>query len=364
MSIQKSFYSDIVKKYFPNLVLQVAEQLNDKDNTAERFYCKEMLTPDFTIDTRWAGLLGKYKHVAADVVAMDSPLPLKSRGTLESVSGEIPKIGLKFFLSESEIIKLNALKNATKDPNRIIEKLFEDIPSCISGIYRRIEDLFLSELSTGIALSTRNDGTGVRLDIGYKSENMFGVTSAWEANPTTANAIDDIKAVLKKAKSKDHVLSHAWADETFLDRFCKNSQVKQQYAFYQGFVGSNIPDLDEEQVVTIFRRKFNLEFHKIDAPISTELNGVTESHNPWKTGVCVFTANTNVGSLVWTNVAEADDDYKVKGVDYQTADDFILVSKYADNDPLREYTAGQAMAFPVVNNTDRIYLLDSGEVMA
>lgn len=49
----------------------------------------------------------------------------------------------------------------------------------------------------------------------------------------------------------------------------------------------------------------------------------------------------------------------VNGVVYQKADEFILAKKYSTTDPLREFTAAEAMVVPVLNNVDRIYTLDT-----
>ena len=89
---------------------------------------------------------------------------------------------------------------------------------------------------------------------------------------------------------------------------------------------------------------------------------VYASHKPWKDGTAVFTCDEKLGSLVWTTLAE--NTRPVAGVVYQTADEFILLSKYAKNDPLQEFTSSQAMVVPVIDNVDRIYCLDSKTVQA
>ena len=66
--------------------------------------------------------------------------------------------------------------------------------------------------------------------------------------------------------------------------------------------------------------------------------------------------------VLWTNTAETT--RRVAGVEYQVADEFILLSKYSKNDPLREFTSSQAMVVPIINNVDRIYTLDSKTVQA
>jgi hypothetical protein len=51
------------------------------------------------------------------------------------------------------------------------------------------------------------------------------------------------------------------------------------------------------------------------------------------------------------------------GVTYQSADEYILASRYSTNDPLREFTSSQAMVVPILNNVDAIYSLDSTQAV-
>ena len=59
-----------------------------------------------------------------------------------------------------------------------------------------------------------------------------------------------------------------------------------------------------------------------------------------------------------------EQDAPVAGVSYQTADDFILVSKYRKNDPLAEFTSSQARVVPVICNVEQIYQIDTNLVTA
>ncbi len=360
--MQQSFYSQYVKQYFPQLVLEVVEYLNEKRTQTETFLFRNLLIPEYTEDGRWGSVTGKYQHVAADVVALDSELPLKSRGTVETAHGDIPKIGMKLYLTEKQMKEIDSMIAQNRNVDAIVQKVFEDLPTCISGVQQRIEDIFLSELSTGIGLSERNNGTGVRIDVKFHDDNKFGVAALWDANPTTANALDDIQKVFDKAFDDENTITDMWADDVFLKALYKNVQAKQQYAFNQGFVGSNIPVLDFDKLADVVNRKWNVTLHRVNKRVKTELDGEKKSHNPWARGVCSFTCDSKLGALVYTNTAEAT--RPVNGVDYQTVDDYILLSKYSTNDPLREYTSSQAMVVPILNNVDRIYLLNSLEVVA
>lgn len=63
--------------------------------------------------------------------------------------------------------------------------------------------------------------------------------------------------------------------------------------------------------------------------------------------------------MVWGTLAEVTN--PVAGVIYSTVDEYKLISKYSKNDPLQEFTSGQALVLPVIENVDQIYSLDISE---
>ena len=354
--MEQSLYAQYVKKYFPNLVTEIVEKLNDKRGALTYLY-RERLTPIYSNDGRWASVLAEYTRVAADVVALDSELPLKSRDSLSTASGDIPKMGMKLYLTEKQMKDIDAMIAQNIPTARIIQRIFSDTPRCIEGCYERIEDIFLSELSTGIGLSENNNGTGVRIDVGYYEANKFNAAAAWSGADSTP--LDDIQKIVDKAIADGNTITDVWADDTALQALYKNSQVRGQFAFINGVgtTAKGVPVLNLTQVGQILLAQYGITLHRVARKVKTEINGKKNSHSPWQQGMVVFTCDQTLGSLVWTDVAEVT--RPVNNVDYQTADEFILVSKYSTNDPLREFTSSQAMVIPVLNNVDRIYTLNS-----
>lgn len=360
--MEKSLYFEYAKKFFPNLVLSVVEKLNDSNNRLTYLY-RDLLTKQFSADGRWASILANYTRVAADVVALSSELPLKSRDSVSSVTGDIPKIGMKLALSEKQLKDIDSMLAQPAIPQKtVLQAIFADLPRCIEGVYERVEDMFLSELSTGVGLSANNNGTGVRVDVGYKEDHQFLATSTWNDNPTTATPISDIQKIIDKTLEDGNTLVHCYADDFALRAMYKNTEVKQQFAFQQNFVGSNIPNLAFEQLRQVFQNLWGIELHRVARKVRTELNGVQTAHSPWAEGRLVFTCDDKIGNLVWTSLAEAS--RPVAGVVYQTADEFILASRYSKNDPFREITSSQAMVVPIINSVDRIYTLDPKQAAA
>lgn len=358
--MEKSFYFDYVQKYFPQLVISVVERLNGQRVTRLPYLYRDLLTPRFTADTRWASVLAEYTRVAADVVSLGSELPLKSRDTIETAHGDIPKIGMKLALSEKEMKDIDAMLAQPNlfGINQVVQTMFADVPRVIEGVYERIEDLFLSELSTGVGLSTRNDGKGVRIDVGYYASNQFTSTAPW-ASATTVDIEKDIQQIFDKAIEDNNSVVRVFADDTALQAMYKNEKIRGLYAFDQGFSGAtaNIPVLDLNKLQTLFRTKWGVELQRVYRKTKTEINGKKQNHSAWKQGMMTFVCDTDLGTLVYTNCAEQS--RPVAGVAYQVADDYILASRYSTNDPLQEITASQAMVVPIINNVDRIYTLDT-----
>lgn len=156
--MEKSLYLEYVKRYFPALVTSIIERINEKRTTQLPYLYKQLLTPDFSADGRWASVLAEYNRVAADVVALDSELPLKTRDSIETASGDIPKIGMKLYLTEKHMKDIDAMIAQQMSIGQIVNKIFNDLPRCLEGVWERIEDMFLSEMSTGVGLSERKIG--------------------------------------------------------------------------------------------------------------------------------------------------------------------------------------------------------------
>lgn len=359
---EKSLYFQLADRYVPQLVTSTVELLNGKDADSLPYLYQRMLRATFSADGKWASLVAKHTRVKADIVALDSELPLKSRDSIERLNGDIPKMGMKYYLSEKQMKDIdNMMANASISERTIVEKIFEDVPHCVQGIYEELEDIFQSLLSSGIGLAHNDVGQGIRLDMGFYDENKFGVVKAWSA--ADADAIKDIDKVFKKAKKDGNRITDIYVDDTWLDAFENNAAVRALYGFQQGYAGSTLaPVLDEEQAASVIRRKWKCNLHLVDRRIIAEANGEREDFSAWANGVASFVCSEVVGDLVWTTCAEMT--RQVPGVTYQVANEYILVSEYSTNDPLREYTSSQAMVVPVLNNVNKIYLLDSTELVA
>ena len=340
------------------IILGVITKING-GKTELSYLHKSMLTEELSTDLKWSTLTVNSTIVAADMVAMDSPLPLKKRDAIGTADGEITKLGMKKQMSEKQLSDIDILVSKKVENKIIVEKIFNDAVACTMGIFEKLEYIFLTSLSNGIGLveDTENVGTGVRIDFGYKDANKFGVVKPW--SDSTSKPLDDIKNVLKAAKDKGVSLKFMLMDQSTFDNLADNDQVKQYFAFSQNFVGSGIPIPDLEQVNSMLMKRYKLTITIIDRTIITERDGVRTVKTPWAANKVIFLETQKVGRLMYGILAE--ETRQSKAATYTKAGSFILLKKWSSEEPFAEFTSSQALAIPVIDAVDSIFSLDSEE---
>jgi len=344
--------------FFKAIAKDIVERVNGK-KTPLTYLHKEMLTKELSTDLKWQTLNVDGSVVSADVVSMDSALPLKKRDSFGTASGDIPKLGMKFALNEKTMSDIDVLQARNVESKVLVGKIFADTSKAMFGIYEKLEFMFLQALSTGVTLvdDDTNVGTGIRVDFGYKNANKFGASLPW--SDSSSKPIDDIKRVIKAARAKGNNPTVLMMDEATFDSLAANQQTREQYAFSQNFVGTQIPVPDLEQVNAMMQKRYKLTIVVVDRTVVTERDGVRTVQTPWAANKIVFLESTKVGKLVYGILAE--ETRQNKAVMYEKADDFILLKKWHSPEPFAEYTSSQALVLPVINNVDSIYILDVEE---
>lgn len=361
--MEQSLFIQYVNKYFPGIVVKIVSNLNDSTKVPTYLH-RSMLKKVLSVTGKWEAIISNNTLVAADVVAMDSSLPLKKRDSIGKASGDIPKMGMELKLNEQQLTNLDTLIAQGGTEADVLSMLFTDTPKVIGGIYERNEAMFLQALSTGVTLveDSENVGTGIRVDFGYLTKNKFGVAVVWSST-ATSKPIEDIERVLAQAASDGNTITKVLMDKTAFNNFVKNAEVKEAYAFYAGFVGDNIPAPSVSKMTEATKDKWGFEIVIIDRSVKYEKNGVQTSQKPWADGAVVFLTSDQVGTLAYARLAEQN--HPVANVSYELADGFILVSKYRSNKPsLSEFTSSQARVVPVIAGVESIYLLDTKTVQA
>ena len=324
--IVQSEFTKWLDKYLKGVVVKTVETLNGKPGEMALTYMhKTMLRKEFSVSGKWETVNTLNTRVSADVVAMDSPFPLKKRDAIKKASGKIPKYGMELWLNETQLTELHTLAAMKVDDKVIFQKIFQDLSRVMTGVYELNERLFLQGLSTGIISvdDEENTGTEVRLDFGYLDANKFGVSVLWDN--VDSKPLDDLAKVLKKAKHADgNMITNMYMDDITFDKFVKTKQVKEYYAFSLGFFGDKtivpVPTLEKINAALKADSRYKLEIHIVDRTAVVEIDGSRETVTPWSEGKVILTTSKEVGVLVHAQLAEENS--PVAGVSYQKADGY------------------------------------------
>ena len=377
--MNESLFIQFIRAIFPKLSLYVKEKENPKERT---YLYKEMLTNVYSADQKWEGSSAKTTYVAADIVEMDSDIPLKKRGQIATSNGKLPKLAMKKILFESDINNINIMKaqyenivaransfqaqglveqatstqQAAKTAKaRIINKLMNDGVACSVGLEERNEMNFLAGLSNGIIAVEDADNTGkaIRVDYGYFKANCFKT----ETNGITTR--EDFEKIFDKANADNNTIIQVMLAKTQIKKIRKEQWAKELVADYEGKTyteNTKLKTPSETAFAEAFEDEWGAAIKVINRTVIIEKNGKPKSVKPWNENNIIFICNTNVGSFVWGTLAE--DTNRVAGVQYSNVDSYKLISKYSKNEPsLQEVTAGQAICLPVIEDVDQIYML-------
>lgn len=359
----QSQFVEYIRKIFPRLQ-NVVDTVNGKRNGDNKrtYLHKSMLRKVYSADQKWSNAAVNTTYVAADMVSMNSPLPIKSRDAIAHANGSLPKIGMKKIMFESDINTVNIMKAQGAEWTNIANKLTSDPIACSVGIDEQNEANFLTGLSNGIVAveDENNTGTALRINFGYLPENCFGVETQNELT------LDDIKRVLAYADNNgDTIITICIALSTY-NKLRQTQGAKELVANYRGQTFNSNTKLPVP-TASLFDEAFaddnnGVAFLKIDRSIISEKNGKRKPYKPWNQNKLIFLTTEEVGALVWGTLAEKTN--PVEGVVYSTVDEYKLISRYRTTEPFTETTSGQALVLSVIENVDQIYSLDISEGQA
>lgn len=357
--MEKSLFIEYIEKFFKGIVGKITEKINGKPKEQQLLH-KTMLTEEYSADLSWGSSELDTSIVAADVVSMDSSLPLKSRDKVSSAHGTIPKIGIKYKKGEKAISDINVMKAKGVNEQTVASKIFNDVQKVIKGIKVRIEIMFLQALSTGYTFvdDPDNIGTGIRVNFGYKDENMFHAKAAKWGN-VIATPQDDVHQLFDKAGEDGNPIGLVLISKKYFNYFRQSEQGKTLAANYQQRVvtdDTKLPVPSRSLMLEALEDEYGAPFQVVDTSFKIELaNGKKDNVYPWKEGNIVAIPSEKVGRLVYGTLAEETN--PVSGVSYQKSGSYILVAEFSKTDPLQEFTTGQALALPVIDGAESIYVL-------
>jgi hypothetical protein len=359
MAITKSIFGAFVEKYFAPVVREVTETINGKKEE-EQLLHTTMLTEEYSPDLKWESTEVAGSIVAADIVSLDSSLPLKKRAAIKQAIGKIPKVGLKFRKDESDITAINIMQATGADEGAVAGKIMNDVPRAIGGVRHLVEVMFQKALSTGEILVGEDltQGTGVRANFGYSADNTFHCTAGvWGSE--TDEPIEDMEQMFSKANEDGKRITLVMIAKSRLDMIRRSRAGKLLVAINNGQTVTNIDTLGKPTraaMLEALSAEFGAEFRIVDSSfIVEEADGTRKAIKPWEQANVVGLTTNKVGRLVYGRVAEETN--PVAGVVYEKSGSFILVSKFSDNEPLQEFTTAQAFVLPVIDGGNDVYVL-------
>jgi hypothetical protein len=351
--------------------------VNEKDMAA---YIAKLTIPDmvypnlfplkFTPTLNWKTLKSETGiPVAADVVSYDASAPTKTRDVVGRASGDIPKIEIKRVMGES---KLNEYKQLTHYAGNdaaqmeLIRFVYDDVDFVFKGVNARLEWLALQALSTGLVSLTKNNNEGLVTEtsvnfnipsankLGY---NTFAAKVAWTvANAATSKPISNIKEVVKAAKAKGRRVNYILMDNDTFDALAVSAETIS-YAASWVVKATNLALTPNIESVNAALRSNGLpEIKIVDSLVTLEkADGTRTTVSPWASGKITFISEMVVGNT-WHGPIAAED---VATEAVKTKRQHILIQKWGQVEPTAEFTKGTANAFPVLNDPDGIWMLDT-----
>lgn len=350
-----SIYADYLQQLFPSFTA-IREKKNGK-KTPPTYLHKQMLRTVHSTDKRWESSAVNTRYVAADIVAINSPLPIKSRQPISFSDGRLPKIGMLRLLKESDIDEIDTLIERHAPLAEVLNRLYDDVDFCSVGIDEKNEYNFLYGFSHGIVVSEdlNNVGAGVRINFGYFESNTFGVIEEGHISR------EDIERLLDKADGDGNApgyisLSEATYKKLRRERWARELVASSDKIAYTA--ETTLPVPSRKAFNEAFADEFGgIEFNIVNRKVDMEKNGRAKSYKPFANDRLIFHSAMQVGALVWGDLAEKN--HPVPGVEYQLIDQYKLISAFGETNPMSQFTASQALVLPVIENVDEIYILDS-----
>lgn len=361
--MEKTLFAEYVEKYFHGFVGAVMEKFNGA--AAESPYLhKTLLREEYSADLRWGSTDINHSVVAADVVSLESSLPLKSRAAVSRASGTIPKLGIKMRKGEIEISNINVMRAKGASEAEVAARVFDDVAKVIKAIDVRKEIMFQSALSTGQCLVTdaENVGTGVRASFGYLPKNTVKSAAKWE-DAAAAKPIDDLRGLFGAADARGVTPLHVYLSRKYFDYLRASAQGRLFGAQAHGVLAAK-PEMlvatSVDAMLMALRNEFGAEFHVVNGSYRVEQpSGRSETVKPWAEANVVAVPEATVGRLVYGTLAEETN--PASWVAYQKAGSHVLVSKFSQVDPLEEYTTAQALCLPVIDGAGDIFTLQADQ---
>lgn len=308
---------------------------------------------------------------AASIVDSDAPAPLRSRTKLEKYKGKIPAIKEKFRMNQDDMRTLEVLRAlplAQNNNDALLSFLNKDLQEAAVSGDKRVDLMTMQAISTlqiDVNLTNNPDGVayGVIDLLADTATQIQGVPVVW-TDAANAKPITYIENFIttnwnKRARKFGRI---AMSFELF-QTFKATAQVQDMLKSFFNIGKANGTYANTlDNINSMFVANGWPPIEVIDYVTHIEVDGKPTFVKPFNANNVSFLPAGKVGTLFQAIPMERLEKYRVKDKTYA---DFgpTLVSKWAESDPLVEFTAMEMNAFPSVN-VDSIYLMKTDTVQA
>jgi len=326
---------------------------------------KPMFFPNFfglkkVNSLKWETLVGeKGAPIMADVISWDSAAPIKSREVIEKLSGDIEKIAIKMAMTESEINEYNDLLykvQGRQDLKDLLDLVYKDTDTCYNGVRGRKEFLAFQLMSTGeLLLNAQNNGAGKYMaqsvNYGVPDGNKTGAAVVW-SNAESATPITDIKAKVKYAKEQGDVIKHIIMLPDQFAQLQNAAETKDMVKYYINNTDKMLITQDKLNEFLIANQLPPVAL--IDPMVRHESkNHKRTVKRCWEEHRVSFITEKQIGEFQHAPIAGENNVTKA----VKTKQNDILVSKWCEEEPYREFTKAEANTWPVLHDPSELYLL-------
>ncbi len=288
--------------------------------------------------------------VMADIVAENTPAPIKRRPITKELTGNLPPIKISRPMKESDLNDYNVFKTYADDSlkNAILDLIFDDVDFCFNGCNSRLEWLTLRAMSqTYIALTTTNNAgiiTTSNIDYQMLTARKNTVSVVWGAAVGTTKPITDFLAAKAEATTLGIKLKYAIMDATDWGYFQASTQV-QNYCLGYMVGGTKVTLAPTKAVANAMLAGQELpQIIVVEQSLLAEDRDNTQTAvTPWVTGHVLFVPQINLGDMFFGPIADETNPPKQA---VQTKNSGVLIQKFSDVNPITEWTLGITNAFP------------------
>jgi hypothetical protein len=331
------------------------------------FSFQEFFPLRYTSSLTWESLeVDGELSVSADVISHDAGANLKSRPDTKTAMGEIPKIAVLNRVGERTMHDYFALLNSQSSAGQkeIYRIIFGDVRRGYEGIHMRMEHLAMQALSTGVAETTASNNEGIPFKATYSvpSANKTGVAVVWSSS-STAKPIDDLSNAVEAMRAKGIVPGRILMRRDTFNQLRNCDSVK---ALYSGRLGLNAgtlrPTIDNINVVLEAEGLPPIRLIETSVNLENKAGTIT-SVNPWSANKVAIVPAGPIGSVQWTNTAEEKGGADLAAKNSIAVNrDIVRISRYNKFDPFRVFTKGETVAWPVINGTKNLFLINTNNV--